>query len=126
MKRLQLVLVLVTMLSVLPASGCFGEAPSSRIERLASVGLDLDTLVEEASRWVQEEREHHRPLAAQDAHLGGAYMKKYVLGWAENGFSYRAIPHEAQAFALADRFRRGEGAFSVAVEVARLFPPTVD
>ena len=66
------------------------------------------------------------PLAAQDAHLGGAYMKKYVLGWAENGFSYRAIPHEAQAFALADRFRRGEGAFSVAVEVARLFPPTVD
>lgn len=50
------------------------------------------------------------------------HVADYVRGWAGNGFEYRAIPQETQAFELADRFRSApHRPFSVAAEVARRF-----
>lgn len=50
------------------------------------------------------------------------HVADYVRGWAGNGFEYRAIPQEAQAFELAARFRATPGRpFSVAAEVERRF-----
>ena len=50
------------------------------------------------------------------------HVADYVRGWAANGFEYRSIPQEAQAFDLAARFRAApERPFSVAAEVARRF-----
>lgn len=66
---------------------------------------------------------HELVHVAQDAHLGSeAYMEAYVRGWAENGFEYRSIPQEAQAYELTSRFAVGGEAFPVAEEVARRFP----
>ncbi len=50
------------------------------------------------------------------------HVVDYVRGWAANGFEYRSIPQEAQAFELAARFRAApDRPFSVAAEVARRF-----
>ena len=50
------------------------------------------------------------------------HVADYVRGWAANGFEYRSIPQEAQAFELAARYRTApERSFSVAAEVARRF-----
>jgi len=50
------------------------------------------------------------------------YMDRYVDSWAENGRSYRQIPHERQAFELATRFRRSaDDRFSVESAVRARF-----
>ncbi len=55
------------------------------------------------------------------------HVVDYVRGWAGNGFEYRAIPQEAQAFELAARFRAApDRPFSVAAEVARRFGSSAD
>lgn len=61
-------------------------------------------------------------LAQVEVQGGEGHVVDYVRGWAANGFEYRAIPHEAQAFELAARFRAApHRLFSVAAEVARRF-----
>lgn len=67
---------------------------------------------------------HELVHLAQYRHLGlPAYIERYVGGWTENGFSYRAIPLEDQAYDLAERYGRASGrGFSVEAEVRRLFP----
>lgn len=61
-------------------------------------------------------------LAQVEAQGRESHVVDYVRGWAANGFEYRAIPHEAQAFELAARFRAApHRPFSVAAEVARRF-----
>lgn len=50
-----------------------------------------------------------------------AYIEGYVESWAENGRSYRSIPHESQAFELASRFSSGAEPFSVEREVRARF-----
>lgn len=47
------------------------------------------------------------------------FVKRYVRGWASNGFQYSAIPLERQAYELEARFRSGVPAFSVSDEVKR-------
>ena len=47
------------------------------------------------------------------------FVKRYVRGWASNGFQYSAIPLEIQAYQLEARFRSGVAAFSVSDEVKR-------
>lgn len=65
---------------------------------------------------------HELVHAAQDSYLGSeSYMESYVRGWAANGFAYRSIPHEAQAYELAERFRRERRPFSVEAEIERRF-----
>ena len=68
---------------------------------------------------------HELVHLAQVERLGReGHVADYVRGWAANDFTYRSIPREAQAFELAERFRRAPGRpFSVAAEVARRFPP---
>lgn len=85
-----------------------------------------DTVIAVESRVVEGGRGWRALLFHELVHntqhrvLGDArYYDTYVRGWAETG-SYRAIPHEAQAYALTDRFRAGER-FSVAEEVRREF-----
>lgn len=61
-------------------------------------------------------------LAQVEALGPEAHVADYVRGWAANGFTYREIPQEAQAFELAARYRAAPGRpFSVAAEVARRF-----
>lgn len=66
---------------------------------------------------------HELVHLAQVEHLGReGHVADYVRGWAAHGFAYRTIPQEAQAFALAARFRSApERRFSVAEEVERVF-----
>ena len=48
------------------------------------------------------------------------FLRAYVTGWAENGFEYRAIPLERQAYDLQHRFEdNAAAAFSVRDEVTR-------
>lgn len=52
---------------------------------------------------------HECVHVAQYRHLGVAeFMSQYVLGWANNGFDYFAIPLERQAYELDRRFSQGE------------------
>jgi hypothetical protein len=61
-------------------------------------------------------------LAQVEALGREGHVANYVRGWAGNGFTYRAIPQEEQAFELAARFRAAPSrSFSVAAEVARRF-----
>ncbi len=61
-------------------------------------------------------------LAQAEALGREEHVADYVRGWAGNGFEYRAIPQEAQAFELTARFRAAPGRrFSVAAEVAHRF-----
>lgn len=64
---------------------------------------------------------HEMVHVAQDDYLGAAYMEVYVFGWTDNGFAYRNIPQEAQAYELTARYRSGEGPFSVREDVERRF-----
>ena len=66
---------------------------------------------------------HELVHLAQVERLGReGHVADYVRGWAANEFTYRSIPQEEQAFALAARFRdRPERRFSVSEEVARRF-----
>ena len=65
---------------------------------------------------------HELVHVAQDDYLGpDRYMATYVRGWADNGFAYRGIPHEQQAYDLARRFTSGGPRFSVREEVERRF-----
>lgn len=84
-------------------------------------GLALsDTILVVEARFSPGLLFHEMVHVAQDAHLGpDAYMESYVRGWAGNGFEYRAIPQEAQAYELAARYRAEGEAFSVRDEVAR-------
>jgi hypothetical protein len=66
-------------------------------------------------------------LAQVEAQGREGHVADYVRGWAGNGFEYRAIPQEAQAFELAARFRAApDRPFSVAAEVARRFGVAAD
>jgi len=47
------------------------------------------------------------------------FVRRYVNGWAENGFSYDQIPLERCAYELDARFRQGQGSFPVADVVAQ-------
>jgi hypothetical protein len=48
------------------------------------------------------------------------FARRYVYGWAENGFVYEAIPLEAQAFELQGRFDAHASApFCVENEIRR-------
>jgi len=57
---------------------------------------------------------HECVHVCQYRHLGlPSFIAQYVKGWAANGFSYHAIPLEAQAYALQDRYQKGGDLFSV-------------
>jgi len=45
------------------------------------------------------------------------FIRRYVTGWAENGFRYDAIPLERWAYELDSRFATGGQPFSVAREL---------
>jgi hypothetical protein len=64
---------------------------------------------------------HEAVHVVQYEHLGlDRFMHEYVMGWAANGFEYRNIPLERQAYALQDRFVENPSAvFSVHDEVSR-------
>ena len=48
---------------------------------------------------------HEAVHVVQYEHLGlDRFMRDYVTGWAANGFEYRNIPLERQAYSLQDRF----------------------
>jgi hypothetical protein len=49
------------------------------------------------------------------------FVRRYVRGWAANGFQYSRIPLERWAYELDARFRAGAAAFSVSGEVERQF-----
>lgn len=49
------------------------------------------------------------------------FAELYVTGWAENGFDYRSIPLESQAYDLERQFNQGGTAFSVAQVLKREF-----
>lgn len=49
-----------------------------------------------------------------------AFIDKYIKGWAANGFVYRSIPFEAEAYALQARFEAGGTPFSAEEAVARV------
>jgi hypothetical protein len=50
------------------------------------------------------------------------FARRYVLGWARNGYRYDAIPLEQQAFSLTARFAEGNEELSVDFEVERTIP----
>ncbi len=50
------------------------------------------------------------------------FLRRYLGSWVAGGFDYHAIPLEAQAYALQDRFTAGEHAIDVAAEVRRGSP----
>jgi hypothetical protein len=58
----------------------------------------------------------HEMVHVAQYHLLGAqrFAQFYVLGWAENGFEYRNIPLERQAYNLQRQFDQGRDVFSVA------------
>jgi hypothetical protein len=67
---------------------------------------------------------HEAVHVLQYQHLGlERFMREYVIGWAQAGFSYPDIPLERQAYALQDRFRANPSiGFSVLAEVQLAFP----
>ena len=64
---------------------------------------------------------HELVHVVQYRQLGIAdFVTRYVRGWAENGYDYRAIPLERDAYQLQERYERNpERPFSVSEEVAR-------
>jgi hypothetical protein len=61
---------------------------------------------------------HELVHVVQYAELGlEEFVRRYVRGWASNGFQYSRIPLEVWAYELDARFRSGAPAFSVAAEV---------
>jgi hypothetical protein len=62
---------------------------------------------------------HEAVHVVQYEHLGVEhFMREYVQGWARNGFQYRLIPIEQQAYGLQDRFLKSPNVpFSVHDEV---------
>lgn len=64
---------------------------------------------------------HGAVHVVQYEHLGlDRFMHEYVMGWAANGFEYRNIPLEPQAYALQDRFVENPSAmFSIHNELGR-------
>lgn len=64
---------------------------------------------------------HELVHVAQDREMGlEESVRRYVASWLEHG-DHARIPHEIQAYELAQRFRAGGRAFSVEDEVRRLF-----
>lgn len=52
---------------------------------------------------------HELVHVAQMRRMGKArFCGAYLAGWVEAGYSYRAIPLEVEAYALQERFERGE------------------
>jgi len=65
---------------------------------------------------------HEMVHVAQWRLLGpGRMVREYMEGWARNGFEYRSIPIEVQAYDLQEAFDRNEPAFSVEDRVRRAF-----
>lgn len=50
------------------------------------------------------------------------FTRRYVSGWARNGYRYEAIPLEEQASSLTTRFAEGNEKFSAELEVGRTMP----
>jgi hypothetical protein len=46
-----------------------------------------------------------------------AFMERYVLGWAQNGFQYKKIPLEEHAYYLQNKFETTAQPFSVEASV---------
>lgn len=67
---------------------------------------------------------HELVHVVQYRRLGVAeFVTRYVRGWAENGYEYRAIPLEQDAYELQARYERSPmQPFSVREEVARRLP----
>lgn len=64
---------------------------------------------------------HELVHAVQYKLLGiDAFVRRYVTGWAENGYDYESIPLEREAYRLQARYEADPGqGFSVAAEVSR-------
>ena len=61
---------------------------------------------------------HELVHVVQYAGLGlEEFVRRYVRGWASQGFQYSRIPLEVWAYELGARFRSGAPPFSVAAEV---------
>lgn len=57
---------------------------------------------------------HECVHACQYKQLGvKEFMRRYVRGWALNGFEYRSIPLEQHAYELQDRFQSAKEPFAV-------------
>lgn len=93
----------------------------------ASHGITFGDTVLLSERYLQSDASrlsllfHEMVHVVQYGLLGmEGFLRVYVTGWAENGFEYRAIPLERDAYDLQDRFEENAAApFSVHDEVAR-------
>jgi hypothetical protein len=91
----------------------------------------LDTILISQSRPVLDDAAftgllfHESVHVVQYQYLGtDRFMFEYVHGWARNGYEYRLIPLEEQAFALQDRFMSAPSVpFSVHDEVKNTWGP---
>ncbi|MGA2151127.1 MAG: hypothetical protein ABSG48_03060 [Geobacteraceae bacterium] len=87
----------------------------------------FDTIVIATTK-VDENSEKWLPIlfhecvhVCQYRHLGlQAFMEKYVMGWASNGFQYASIPLEANAYLLQSKFESNSPVFSVEESVVSL------
>lgn len=57
-------------------------------------------------------------VAQYRLHGLAGFMERYVVGWAQHGFDYFAIPLEREAYDLQERFAAGER-FSVEAQIAQ-------
>ena len=63
---------------------------------------------------------HELVHVVQYSELGvDEFVRRYIRGWASNGFEYVKIPLERSAYELQSRFSSGGPAFSVVAEVRR-------
>ena len=93
----------------------------------ASHGITFGDTVLLSQRYLQSEASRLSLLFHEMVHvvqyrlLGmEGFLRFYVTGWAENGFEYRAIPLERDAYDLQHRFEENAAAaFSVRDEVVR-------
>lgn len=93
------------------------------LERIAGIAF-VDTVL--ILEFVPQPRRlpllfHEMVHVAQYHLLGvGGFVERYAEGWLESGRAYRAIPLEADAYALAARFAKApDAAFDVVAEVER-------
>lgn len=93
------------------------------LDRIAGIAL-VDTVL--ILEFVPQSRRlpllFHEMVHVAQYHLLGVagFVERYAEGWLESGRAYRAIPLEADAYALAARFAEAPGAaFDVVAEVER-------
>lgn len=95
--------------------GRVGERVAGRMGMIgAPAGLTLDDLIVVAAGAGRGAGRapllfHEMVHVAQWRALGrGAFLREYVRGWAEAGWDYWGIPLERMAYAMQERFERGE------------------